>query len=119
MEATCTGIDLDNREIDCRFVECEGTSCEINEFKLGYDHLVVAVGAATNTFGIPGVREHCNFLKQVEDAAQLRRGIGNCFERANLPGLLDSERVAALTFAIIGAGPTGRVLRVSEGAMLA
>jgi NADH dehydrogenase FAD-containing subunit len=43
----------------------------------------------------------------VEDAAKVRRGIGNCFERASVPGLTDAEREAVLTFAVIGAGPTG------------
>jgi NADH dehydrogenase FAD-containing subunit len=72
-----------------------------------YDRLIVTVGAQTNTFGIPGVREHCSFLKQVEDARRIRSAIVNCFERANIPGLSDEERENNLTFAVIGAGPTG------------
>jgi NADH dehydrogenase FAD-containing subunit len=72
-----------------------------------YDRLVVTVGAQTNTFGIPGVREHCNFLKEIEDARRIRTAIVNCFERANLPVMTDEERVKTLTFAVIGAGPTG------------
>jgi NADH dehydrogenase FAD-containing subunit len=59
------------------------------------------------THGIPGVREHCNFLKQVEDARRVRNSIVSCFERANLPHLTDEERKQNLTFAVIGAGPTG------------
>lgn len=107
LEATCTNVDVDASTIDCRIVACEGTSCEIEEFSLPYDHLVVAVGAQVNTFGIPGVKEHCLFLKQVDDAAKLRRAIGNCFERASVPDISDDQRRAALTFAVIGAGPTG------------
>ena len=84
-----------------------GTSCKINDFTVNYDKLIVTVGAQTNTFGIPGVREHCAFLKQVEDARRIRTSIVNLFERANIPGLSDDEREAILTFAIIGAGPTG------------
>lgn len=188
-----------------------------------YDYLVVSVGATTNTFNTPGVREHCIFLKQVQDAQKLRKvshekksgdfvascdgcdplvsrgsgnllasymlvcsgcartvmlrrccrshvavtgprsstgfrreadlplclilqfvffsrqastprqrvkqcrkvknapppkpacvvresvskAIGNCFERANLPTVTEEQRVAALTFAVVGAGPTG------------
>lgn len=86
---------------------CEGTSCEIDDFQVEYDRLIVTVGAQTNTFGIPGVREHCSFLKQVEDARRIRSAIVNCFERANIPGLSDEERENQLTFAVIGAGPTG------------
>jgi NADH dehydrogenase FAD-containing subunit len=31
-----------------------------------YDLLVVSVGAFSNTFGVPGVKENCLFLKSVE-----------------------------------------------------
>lgn len=91
----------------CESVVCDGNSCDIDEFTVDYDRLVVTIGAQTNTFGIPGVREHCNFLKQVEDARRIRNAIVNCFERANLPGMSDEERINNLTFAVIGAGPTG------------
>ena len=53
------------------------------------------------------MREHCCFLKQVEDAQRIRNAIVNCFERANLPNLTDEERGSVLTFCVIGAGPTG------------
>lgn len=65
------------------------------------------IGAQTNTFGIPGVREHCCFLKQVDDARRVRSSIVNCFERANIPGMSEEARINNLTFAVIGAGPTG------------
>ena len=65
------------------------------------------MGAQTNTFGIPGVRENCCFLKQVDDARRIRNGIVNCFERANIPTLTEEEKRSTLTFAVIGAGPTG------------
>ena len=38
----------------CESVKCEGTACDITDFEVPYDHLLVAVGATTNTFGIPG-----------------------------------------------------------------
>jgi NADH dehydrogenase/NADH:ubiquinone reductase (non-electrogenic) len=42
--------------------------------------LLVTVGAQeTNTFEIPGVREYCCFLKQVEDARQIKTAIVNFF----------------------------------------
>lgn len=91
----------------CESVVCDGNSCEIEDFTINYDRLVVTIGAQTNTFGIPGVREHCCFLKQVEDARRIRSAIVNCFERANLPGMTDEARINNLTFAVIGAGPTG------------
>uniref|UniRef100_A0A7S4IZG0 NADH:ubiquinone reductase (non-electrogenic) n=1 Tax=Odontella aurita TaxID=265563 RepID=A0A7S4IZG0_9STRA len=107
LEATATSIDPEAGTVSCESVVCEGTSCAIEDFAVPYDKLLVTVGAQTNTFGIPGVREHCCFLKQVEDARRIRTAIVNCFERANLPYLSDDERRATLTFAVIGAGPTG------------
>jgi NADH dehydrogenase FAD-containing subunit len=107
LEGTATSIDTSSKTISCESVICDGNSCEINDFTVEYDRLVVTVGAQTNTFGIPGVREYCNFLKQVEDARRIRTAIVNCFERANLPDMSDEERVKNLTFAVIGAGPTG------------
>lgn len=106
-EGTATEIDPVQKTLSCESVVCDGNSCDIADFTLPYDRLVVTIGAQTNTFGIPGVREHCNFLKEVEDARRIRTAIVNCFERANLPDLTDEERIKGLTFAIIGAGPTG------------
>lgn len=107
LEATATEVDPDSKTVTCESVVCDGNSCEIEDFTVEYERLVVTVGAQTNTFGIPGVREHCCFLKQVEDARRIRTAIVNCFERANLPSLTDEERVKALTITVIGAGPTG------------
>ena len=102
LEALATNVDVNGMTLTCESVICDGNSCEINEFIIPYDRLLVTIGAQTNTFGIPGVREYCNFLKQVEDARRIRTAIVNCFERANLPGLSDEERINILTFAVIG-----------------
>jgi len=107
LEATASSIDLGKNIVSCDSVVCEGNSCSINSFDMEFDRLILSVGAQTNTFGIPGVREHCCFLKQVEDAQRIRNAIVNCFERANLPNLTDEERGSVLTFCVIGAGPTG------------
>ena len=37
-----------------------------------YDYLVYAVGAETQTFGIPGVKENACFMKEISDAEQVR-----------------------------------------------
>lgn len=100
-------IDAKAKKVFCDSVVCDGNSCDIEQFEVEYDRLVVTIGAQTNTFGIPGVREYCNYLKQVEDARRIRTAIVNCFERANLPDMTEEERINNLTFAVIGAGPTG------------
>jgi NADH dehydrogenase FAD-containing subunit len=107
LEATATAINPETKVVTCESVVCDGNSCDIEDFTVEYDRLVVTVGAQTNTFGIPGVREYCCFLKQVEDARRIRTAIVNCFERANLPSLTDEQRQNDLTIAVIGAGPTG------------
>lgn len=45
----------------------------MDDFDVPYDILVVAVGAQTNTFGIKGVAEHCEFLKEIEQARVIRK----------------------------------------------
>ena len=107
LEAAATSVDFDKQTILCNSIKCEGTACDLVDFDVEYDNLLIAVGATTNTFGIKGVREHCLFLKQVEDAANLRKAITNCFERANIPDLSEEERRNTLSFVIVGAGPTG------------
>lgn len=107
LEATATAVHPERKSITCEAVTCDGAQCSINEFEVEYDTLVMGVGASVNTFGIKGVRDHCFFLKQIEHAAALRTAIGNTFERANLPGMSEEERIKTLTFVVVGAGPTG------------
>lgn len=72
--------------------------------RLGYDHLVVAAGAVTGDFGIPGVNEHAFGLKSIAEALALRDHILRTFERAAAHGFADP---ADLTFVVAGGGPTG------------
>ncbi|KAI1505401.1 pyridine nucleotide-disulfide oxidoreductase-domain-containing protein [Biscogniauxia marginata] len=76
-------------------------------FDVEYDKLVIAVGAYSQTFGIEGVREHANFLRDVGDARKIRMKILQCFEKAALPITTDEERRKLLHFAVVGGGPTG------------
>lgn len=77
------------------------------EFEVAYDVLVIAVGAVSNTFNVPGVADHALFLKELHDARELRQRIIQCFERANLPGIPAEERRRLLHFVVCGGGPTG------------
>lgn len=71
---------------------------------LGFDHLVLAVGAQSNFFGIPGMAEHAWPLYTLGDAVRLR---------AHLLGTLEcvaaTERStdAPITTVVVGGGPTG------------
>jgi hypothetical protein len=76
-------------------------------FDLKYDKLIIAVGAYTQTFNTPGVKENANFLKDVGDARKIRKRLLECFETASLPTTPDAVRKQLLHFAIVGGGPTG------------
>ena len=73
--------------------------------QVDYDTLVLAAGAVTADFGVPGVAEHAHPLKSVDDAVALRLHLLRQFERADAltapigPGLLD--------VVVCGGGPTG------------
>ncbi|CAO2194901.1 unnamed protein product [Urochloa humidicola] len=105
-EAECFKIDPTNKKVHCR--SDVGTNIDGNgEFVVDYDYLIVSVGARPNTFNTPGVTENCHFLKEVEDAQNIRKSVLKCFERASLPNLSEEERKKNLHFVVIGGGPTG------------
>ncbi len=100
-QSYCTSINTDNKTIHCK------DSDTLNEFELNYDILVIATGEVTNTFNIPGVKEHAYFLKEVSDARRIRTRVIDCFENASLPSLSTEERNKYLRFVVCGGGPTG------------
>lgn len=73
---------------------------------LAYDYLLVASGATHAYFGHDEWAPHAPGLKTLDDAMKLRRRILLAFERAENAST-DAERKAWLTFAVVGAGPTG------------
>ncbi|XP_024455812.2 external alternative NAD(P)H-ubiquinone oxidoreductase B2, mitochondrial isoform X2 [Populus trichocarpa] len=105
-EAECFKIDAENKKVYCR-PNPDSSMNGKEEFAVDYDYLVIAMGARPNTFNTPGVVEHCNFLKEVEDAQRIRRSVIDSFEKASLPTLSDEERKRILHFVVVGGGPTG------------
>ncbi len=90
-------VDID---ASTRSVELE------NGERIAYDHLIVASGAAHSYFGNDHWAEFAPGLKTLADAFEIRRRILIAFEHAEReqnPAL----REPWLTFAVIGAGPTG------------
>ena len=73
---------------------------------LGYDTLVVATGATHAYFGHDDWAAHAPGLKTLDDAFAIRRRVLEAFEQAELAADADARR-AWMTFAVIGAGPTG------------
>ncbi|SCU99920.1 LAME_0G06370g1_1 [Lachancea meyersii CBS 8951] len=78
-----------------------------DEAEIKYDYLVSAVGAEPNTFGIPGVETHGNFLKEIPHSLEIRKRFLSNIEKANLLPKGDAERKRLLTIVVVGGGPTG------------
>jgi len=92
-------------------VEIAGVDLAKRHLMLGdghvqYDYLVLAAGATHAYFGHDDWAAVAPGLKTIEDAIELRRRILLAFETAECEGS-DEARRAALTFGIVGAGPTG------------
>ena len=73
---------------------------------IGYDHLIVAVGATHSYFGHDDWAQFAPGLKTLDDAFEIRRRILLAFEAAEKEPD-PAQRDAWLTFTVIGGGPTG------------
>jgi NADH dehydrogenase len=94
-----TGFDLEARTVTA--VRSVGPA-----LRIPYDSLIVAAGATGSYFGHDEFAQYAPGMKTVDDALELRARIFGAFEMAELEE--DPERRRAwLTFAVIGAGPTG------------
>jgi NADH dehydrogenase len=89
-----TGVDVARR----RLILSSG--------RMPYDYLVLAAGATHAYFGHDDWAAVAPGLKSLEDATELRRRILLAFETAEHEGSAEARR-AALSFGIVGAGPTG------------
>jgi NADH:ubiquinone reductase (H+-translocating) len=87
-----TGVDLAGRSVTF----AEGPS-------ITYDYLVLAAGAGTNYFGVPGAKEHAKAIYTMEDAVAVRETVSSSIERVAAHGAREGE----LTVVIAGGGPTG------------
>lgn len=96
VEASCYKIDPINKKVFCRSTQ-KGKSGELDEFEVEYDYLVVAMGARSNTFNIPGVEENAHFLKVPDNNYLICRELdpfpfervltssdGNCFRKLKM-----------------------------------
>ncbi len=89
-----TGLDLEGH----RALLSDGSA-------LAYDHVVLAPGSRTATFGVPGAQEHAFGLKGLDDATSLRSHLLRQFEHADAHPQHVQE--GQLTVVVVGGGPTG------------
>ncbi|HMN70566.1 MAG TPA: NAD(P)/FAD-dependent oxidoreductase [Rhodoblastus sp.] len=88
-------------------IDMQGGTVRLEREKpVPFDILILATGARHAYFGHDEWEPYAPGLKTLEDAVTIRRRILSAFEQAEWL-TDDSERAGFLTFAIVGAGPTG------------
>ena len=97
--AEVTGFDLDKRLVHISLL-----GQPLGD--LPYDSLIVAAGVGQSYFGNDQFALYAPGMKTLDDAMELKRRIFGAFERAEMTED-PAEKKRWLTFAIVGAGPTG------------
>jgi len=93
-QAQVTGADLDRRTL------------KTDRGPISYDYLVLATGSRSDYFGNASLAQHAFGLKDLDEGLALRNRILSQFEASRW--VTDPEkRRTMLTFAVVGAGPTG------------
>ena len=91
---------------EVKTIDAEARKLSTGEREISYDYLIVATGSRHSYFGNDEWEKLAPGLKSLEDAVEIRRRLLMAFEYAEK--ITDeAARKAAMTFAIIGGGPTG------------
>jgi NADH:ubiquinone reductase (H+-translocating) len=99
VEGEVEAIDLEARRV---LVSHGGDG---HRHEIEYDHLVIALGAVTNFYGLPGVEERALTMKSLGDAIALRNRLIECLEEADPECCRD--KAPLLTFVVAGGGFAG------------
>jgi NADH:ubiquinone reductase (H+-translocating) len=102
--SNCKNVEVILAEVES--VDVEARQVRTKDRIFDYDYLILATGARHSYFGHDEWEKLAPGLKSLEDAIELRRRILLAFEYAEK---IEDEaaRKAAMTFVIIGGGPTG------------
>src|SRR2546423_11140187 len=87
-------------------IDVDARKVKMADRDLDYDFLIVATGARHSYFSHPEWERFAPGLKSLEDAVEIRRRILLAYEFAEKTSD-ETARKAAMTFVIIGGGPTG------------
>jgi NADH:ubiquinone reductase (H+-translocating) len=91
---------------EVRSVDVNARTVRTVENEMSYDYLIVATGSRHSYFGHDEWEKLAPGLKSLEDAIEIRRRILMAFEYAEKTED-QAARAAAMTFVIVGGGPTG------------
>ncbi|MBI4491621.1 MAG: NAD(P)/FAD-dependent oxidoreductase [Chloroflexi bacterium] len=104
-ESVVRGVDLERRQV------------ATDDGPLPYERLVLALGGATNFFGLEEVRRSSLTLKTLGDAIRIRNQLVEAFERAAVEPDARQRR-KWLTFVVVGGGATGVELMGSMATLI-
>jgi NADH:ubiquinone reductase (H+-translocating) len=102
-------MECKNMEVilaEVQSVDVNAKKVRMVDGELDYDYLIIATGARHSYFGHPEWEPLAPGLKSLEDAIEIRRRILMAFEYAEKTSD-EPARKAAMTFVIVGGGPTG------------
>jgi NADH dehydrogenase len=91
---------------EVKSVNVEARTVNTGEREIPYDYLILATGARHSYFGHDEWEKLAPGLKSLEDAIEIRRRLLLAFEYAEKIND-EAAKKAAMTFVIIGGGPTG------------
>jgi NADH dehydrogenase len=97
--AEAIGVDTAGQRVTCRLPLGE-------QIEVPYDHLIVGAGVQQSYFGHDEFAQVAPGMKTIADALTIRRRVFGAFEMAETT-TDPAERRRWLTFALVGAGPTG------------
>ncbi len=98
-------LDRDKQELLLAPLTDDAGETVLEQRRLHYDRLVLAIGGQTHDFGTPGAAQHCYFLDSVKQAERFRSKLINEFLKSNQQ--IEDRVGTLLRIAIVGAGATG------------
>ena len=100
----CRNLEVILAEVQS--VDVQTRTVVAGDLTLRYDYLILATGSRHSYFGHPEWERLAPGLKSLEDAVEIRRRLLMAFEFAEKT-TDEAARRAAMTFVIVGGGPTG------------
>jgi NADH dehydrogenase len=100
-------IDREARQVVVAPILDEDGTEIIGRHRIRYDYLILCLGAISNDFGIPGIRENCLFLENRDQADRFRQKLLNHSLRVSRILSETPDADAHVNVAIVGGGATG------------
>ena len=91
---------------EVRRIDTNARKIVTEDLVIDYDFLIIATGARHSYFGHPEWEKNAPGLKNLSDAVEIRKRMLLAFEIAE-KAIDQGERDAAMTFVVVGGGPTG------------